>query len=559
MRILRLIGVVLFMLHSASVFAQTVLFHNFNGYTLTGNPGNEAVLVKFNAMLIRDGKVAAIGELAELEDVYGALTKEQRVDLNGKFVLPGLIDAHGHVLGLGQNLMLADLRDATSQSDAVAMVAKFAQGTPGAEWILGRGWNQENWTIKQFPSAESLDEISSDKPIYLTRVDGHAAWANSKALEIAGITADTVSPDGGEIIRDAQGNPTGVLIDNAMNLVEQKIPATSAQQQEEALKLAFNHLLERGITGVHDAGVDALTLSVYKDLAAKQNMPLRIYAMLSATEPKLPELLDAGHYVSADDKLTVRSVKIYGDGALGSRGAALLKPYHDAPDQHGLMVTSQERIRELYELIIPHGFQINTHAIGDRANRIVLDEYEHAFETIGGRNLRHRIEHSQIVHPDDIPRFKELNIIASMQPTHATSDKNMAEDRLGKARMKGAYAWQTFEKQGTIIAAGSDFPVELADPFFGLHAAVTRQDRDNHPEGGWYAHEKLSLEQALRAFTLDAAYAAGQEQILGTLEPGKWADFIVLDHDPFAREAAILWQNTVNATYVVGKAEYQSK
>ena len=200
-----------------------------------------------------------------------------------------------------------------------------------------------------------------------------------------------------------------------------------------------------------------------------------------------------------------------------------------------------------------------THAIGDRANRIVLDEYEHAFETIGGRNLRHRIEHSQIVHPEDIPRFKELNIIASMQPTHATSDKNMAEDRLGKARMKGAYAWQTFAEQGTIIAAGSDFPVELADPFFGLHAAVTRQDRDNQPKGGWYAHEKLTLEQALRAFTLDAAYAAGQEQKLGTLEPGKWADFIVLDHDPFTRDAAILWQNEVLATYVAGKAEFQAK
>lgn len=559
MRILRLIGFVLLMLHSGAVFAQNVLFHNFNGYTLTGKPRNEAVLVKFDAMLIRDGKVAAIGTLAELESVYGSLTEQKRVNLNGKFVLPGLIDAHGHVLGLGQNLMLADLRDAKSQSDAASMVAKFAKSVPSAKWILGRGWNQENWTVKAFPTAESLDEISSDKPIYLTRVDGHAAWANSKALEIAGITADTVSPDGGEIIRDAQGKPTGVLIDNAMNLVEQKIPAASAQQQEEALKLAFNHLLERGITGVHDAGVDATTLQVYKDLADKQAMPLRIYAMLSATEPKLPELLAAGHYVTEDDKLTVRSVKIYGDGALGSRGAALLAPYHDAPDQQGLMVTSQERIRELYDLIIPHGFQINTHAIGDRANRIVLDEYEHAFETIGGRNLRHRIEHSQIVHPEDIPRFKELNIIASMQPTHATSDKNMAEDRLGKARMKGAYAWQTFAEQGTIIAAGSDFPVELADPFFGLHAAVTRQDRENQPKGGWYAHEKLTLEQALRAFTLDAAYAAGQEQQLGTLEPGKWADFIVLDHDPFARDAAILWQNEVLATYVAGKAEFQAK
>ncbi len=557
MTFLRVSLVVYFLFFSGLGVAKTIIFHNFQGYTLTGQPGNDSELMQFSAMLVRNGKISAVGSLTSLESAYGDFKNIEAIDLHGKVVLPGIIDAHGHVLGLGQNLQQADLRNASSELNAVQITQTFAQANSDSSWVIGRGWNQENWPSRAFPTANALDEAISDRPVYLTRVDGHAGWANSKALELAGITASTVSPDGGEIIRDAQGNPTGVLIDNAMSLVEQHLPAANITAQKQALNAAFRHLLKLGITSVHDAGISADNFKAYQELA-NNKLPMRIYGMLSANEPALPELLAQGPYQTDDDRLSVRSVKIYADGALGSRGAALLAPYHDAPNQQGLMVTSAETIRSLYQLIIAAGFQINIHAIGDKANRIALDEFEHAYNTIGGRSLRHRIEHAQIVHPKDLIRFKQLDIIASMQPTHATSDKNMAEDRLGKARMEGAYAWQTFAQQGTIVAAGSDFPVELANPFFGVHAAVTRQDRDNQPTNGWYAHESLTLAQALRAFTLDAAYAAGQEQVLGSLEPGKWADFIVLDENPFTQNTTALWQNNVVATYVAGHAEYQA-
>lgn len=531
----------------------TQLYHNANGYTLVGEPGAEAKLQQFSVLVVSAGKVVAIGD----ETLIAKHPDAQKIDVKDQTLLPGITDAHGHVLGLGDYLRQADLREASSETDAAKRVQQFAQANQDNEWVIGRGWNQELWPSKSFPTKASLDEVVANRPVVLTRVDAHAVWANSEALKRAGITATTIDPDGGEIIRDANGEPTGVLIDNAMGLVERMIPQADEAQLKASFNAAFEHLLALGITGVHDAGISARELKVYRELAETGELPVRIYGMLAATEPTLPELLKQGHINTADDKLSIRSVKVYADGALGSRGAALLEPYSDAPNQRGLMVTSEEDIRALYELIIPADFQINIHAIGDRANRVALDEFERAFPLIGGRALRHRIEHAQVVHPDDLARFAELDVIASMQPTHATSDKNMAEDRLGKARMEGAYAWQTLLDSGAMIAAGSDFPVELANPFFGVHAAVTRQDRDNQPQGGWYAHEKMTVEQALRTFTLDAAYASHQEQVIGSLEPGKWADFIIVDQDPFAAQPAILWQTNVMATYVAGKLQYQ--
>ena len=537
---------------SASAVADT-LYTNMKGYTLTSPAGEHAVLQEFSSMLVENGKIQAIGSDALVQRFTET---DNTVDMKGKTVLPGLTDAHGHVQSLGNSLLQVDLRDTSSVSAAVQKVRAYAGEQPQMEWITGRGWNQEQWQQKVFPTASHLDEVVSDRPVWLMRVDAHAGWANTEALRLAGIDKDTVAPDGGEIIRDEQGNPTGVLVDNAMQLVEDIIPEPSLEQQRAAYELAFRHLVKLGITSVHDAGINSDEISIYKGLQNQGRMPLRVYGMIAATEPKLAQLLAEGPYQSNDQKLTIRSVKIYADGALGSRGAALIEPYSDDHDNHGLMVTSEEKIRDLYELIIPHGFQINTHAIGDRANRVVLENMAEIYEELGGRNLRNRIEHAQIVHPDDLKRFNELNLIASMQPTHATSDKNMAEDRLGSERMAGAYAWQTLLDQGTVIAAGSDFPVELANPFYGLHAAVTRQDRDNMPAGGWYAEEKMSLKQALRSFTIDAAYSAWQEKSLGSLEPGKWADFIVLGQDPFAVDSSDIWQTQVEQTYVAGERVY---
>lgn len=535
---------------SANLFADT-LIHNVNGYTFDTNER----LQKFDSIIIDEGKVKKVGNNLDKNFDGGKV-----IDGQGKTMLPGLIDGHAHFMGLGFNLLKVDVRGIGSADATAKKVANYVKANPKLEWIIGRGWNQVLWPDKQFPTAKDLDEYVTDKPVVLTRVDGHAVWLNSKAMEVAGIDKHSVSPDGGEIVKDENGEPTGVLIDNAEALIWQKVPEESAQKWELAFDKVNDHLLSLGITSVHDAGVGYRGYQFFNKKLADGDFKVRVYGMLSGADAKLGEMLDKGFINDSQDLLSIRSVKIYGDGALGSRGAALLVPYDDDKENSGLLVTKPETLRVLFDEIFDHDFQINIHAIGDRANKIALDEFEFAYKNKPeAKQFRNRIEHAQVVHLDDIPRFKQLAVLPSMQPTHATSDKNMAEARIGKERLKGAYAWQTFLRQGSKVVSGSDFPVELANPFFGLHAAVTRQDRENQPEQGWLSHESLSLEQALKSFTLDAAYGAHQEQKLGSLQPGKWADFILVNKDIFNMPAADLWKTEVLETWVAGKPLYIAK
>ena len=530
-----------------SLASASTLIDNVRGYTLN----DKGELIRFKRILINHGKVISL-------DPSSVPNKATVINAQNAVMMPGLIDAHGHLLGLGGNLLEVDLRDSKSMSQAAQWVADYALAHMDQDWIKGRGWNQELWSDRAFPTAKALDKVIDNKPVWLSRVDGHAAWVNTKALRLAGITRDTKDPAGGQIIRDAQGNPTGVLIDNAMDLVARVMPTESTKQYQAQLNAAGEHLLSVGITAMHDAGVGHHVYDFYLARAAAQTLPVRIYAMLSATDPQLDDMLDTGRIRSADDFLSIRSVKAYGDGALGSRGAALLKPYSDAPHQHGLLLTQPDDFPKIFQKVLGAGFQLNFHAIGDKANRMVLDEFEKTFATVGGQSLRNRVEHAQVIDVNDLPRFAQLNVLPSMQPTHATSDKNMAEARIGKARMAGAYAWKTLVDSGIAMPLGSDFPVELANPFYGLHAAVTRQDRNNQPLKGWYPEQALSVQQAFKGFTLDAAYAAHMEDTLGTLTPGKWADFILVDQDIFSIAPQDIWKTKVMQTWLAGEKVFDA-
>ena len=541
----KIITFTLLWLLSSLVFGDTTLLSNINGYTLDANRN----LVRFTALQFTDDRVDRVFQTGDtLPD-----SVDSTIDGDGKTLIPGLIDAHGHVLNYGLSLLRVDLVATTTELEAAERVARFDNANPELEWIQGRGWNQVLWDSNSFPNAASLDALIPDKPIWLTRVDGHAGWANSAAMELAGITRQTEDPNGGQIIRDENGDATGVFIDNAMALIRRNIPPLTIEETKYALSTALSSLAKVGLTSVHDAGVGSGAIAAFKQLANEQAMPIRVNVMISSGDESYEQLLANGHYKSADDTLSINSVKIAADGALGSRGAALIDDYSDEPGNKGLLLLDQERLEYLMRAAMNAGFQVNTHAIGDAANMIVLDTYEQLIRESNTGDLRHRVEHAQVLRYEDIVRFSELGVIPSMQSTHATSDKNMAQDRLGEVRIEGAYAWRKLMDTGARIANGSDFPVESPNPFFGLHAAITRQDKDNQPEGGWFPEESMTTEEAFASFTIDAAYAGHQETLLGTLESGKKADFILLDQDIFEISPTEIWKTQVLKTWVNGK------
>jgi predicted amidohydrolase YtcJ len=537
-----------------AVQAADLLVDNVNGYTLDSH----GKLQHFQALLVDQGKVVATGSHAELASRAG---DAKVIDGHGKTLLPGLIDAHGHVLELGYARNNVDLAGTKSLDEALAKVKAYAAAHPEAKWILGSGWNQEIWKLGRFPTAKELDTAVADRPVWLSRVDGHAGWANSAAIKLAGVDKASKDPNGGRIERDAGGNPTGVFVDGATALIDAKVPPPTPQQKAAALDTALAEMASVGLTGVGDAGIDLANYTLYRQYADQHKLTARIYAMIRGTGDDFDTISKDGPLIGyGNDFLTVRAVKLFADGALGSRGAAMLAPYSDDPHNRGLLFLKPAELTAEIGKALGKGYQVAIHAIGDHANREVLDSYAAAYKTHpDGIARRNRVEHAQIVSLKDIPRFVPLQLIASMQPTHATSDMNMAEDRIGHERIKGAYAWQRFLKQGTIVAGGSDFPVESPNPFYGLYSAITREDHAGQPPGGWYPDQDMTPAEALRAFTLDAAYAEHAEKTLGTLEPGKWADFILIDHDIFKDPASKIWNTKVLQTWVGGKQVYAAQ
>lgn len=502
------------------------------------------------------GAILAVGDATALLKRY---PKAARIDVGAATVVPGLIDAHGHVAGLGLTKLRANLVDTRSKAEVLQRLRDFARDLPPEAWLLGRGWDQNDWPDKQFPSAADLDAIFPDRPVWLRRVDGHAAWGNTAAMRIVkrDLRGDW-QPEGGQIRRDAQGAPTGVFVDAAMDLVESVMPAMDPVTAERALVLGMQSAVEHGLTGVHDAGVSLSQLQGYQRLADRGAMPLRVYAMADGDSAALDALCRNGLYRHAGGRLEMRALKLYADGALGSRGAAMLDPYSDDDANRGLLLMKPEELARVTTKARDCGVQVATHAIGDRGNREVIDAYAKALGVARPAEYRWRIEHAQVLTLTDLPRLAPMGIIASMQPTHATSDMPWAEARVGGERIVGAYAWRQLRDSGTRLALGSDFPVESVDPRLGLYAATARADAAGMPVGGWHPEEKLTAYEALRGFTLDAAYAGFAETRVGSLVPGKRADFVVLTKDPLAIPPAQLRTLGVHSTYVDGRPVYQA-
>ena len=510
----------------------------------------DSTFSKATALAVKDGKFALVGDSAT---VFSQYTADSVINAEGKALYPGLYDAHAHFYGLGQMLDQADLVETQSAEEVVERLKKYQAAHPDRVWIIGRGWDQNDWTTKKFPTKEILDKAFPNNPVYLTRIDGHAAWVNSKALQLGKITAAT-KVEGGAIPLQ-NGQPTGILVDNAMRLARTANPQPTPEEIKNILLKAQEVCFSYGLTNVGDAGLSPELIDIIDDLQKKGQLKIRLYPMVSISQENVDKMLKKGVYVT--DRLNVRSFKIYADGALGSRGACLLQPYADAPETTGFLLMSPSELENYIKQIANSDFQANTHCIGDSANRLMLNLYAKYLK--GKNDRRWRIEHAQIVDLADVPTFGNFNILPSVQPTHATSDMYWAGERLGKAREKNGYAFRALFEQNGKITFGTDFPVEAVSPFYTFHSAVYRQDAKGFPNGGYQMEGALSREQTLRGMTIWAAYGNFEENKLGSIEVGKAADFIILEKDLMTAPATQLRDIKVWKTFVAGEKVFEQK
>jgi len=560
---MRIIATIVFVLLSFSAGVVTpdtadLILINGNIYTVNQKqPRAEAIAIKGDRIIF-------VGSNGDAKKLQAAATRV--IDLHGETVLPGLTDAHYHFIGVGLREMNLNLEGITNLQDFLTKVkARVDQAKPG-EWVTGRGWIETFWTPPMFPTRSDLDKISPDNPVFLTRADGHGAVANSAALKIGGVTKESKDPFGGQIIRDKQtGEPTGMLLDNAQGLVTRHIPEAAEGNTEQAMILANQRSIMLGWTQVQDPGGSFRDVEVYKKLYGEGKLKLRIYKAVFGPGAEARRLLSEGPIIEAfNNHLNVRTIKVVSDGALGSRGAALLAPYSDSPDSKGFLRVKEEDLLPMLEEALRKGIQVETHAIGDYANRFILDEYEKALSAVpkSQRKIaepRWRDEHSQIINPSDIPRFAKLGIIPSMQPSHAIGDLHFAPSRLGLDRLNGAYAWQSLLKTGVIIPGGSDAPVERGEPMIEFYAAVARKDIRGFSGEGWHPEEKVTREQALQMFTIWPAYAAFEESLRGSIEVGKLADLTILSADIMKIPEMEILKTQCLMTVIGGEVVYERK
>ncbi len=518
-----------------------LIVHNAIVYTVNSQ------FVVAEAFAVKNGKFVGIGSS---KDILAGYTARQTVDAGKKPVYPGFYDPHSHFLGLGQMLGQCDLVETRSYEEIIERLKKFAAEHPENQWIIGRGWDQNDWDVKVFPTKDLLDKAFPDKPVLLTRIDGHAALINSKAIQLAKISPASKVSGGDVEVMD--GQLTGILVDNAMGLARRVIPSATEKEKQTMLLAAQKECVKYGLTTVSDAGLNQDDIELIDKMQRQGSLQIRNYVMVSLGIRNLEYFIKKGIYKT--DRLNVRSFKLYADGALGSRGACLLKPYSDEPSKTGFLLLSPAELERSLTAIYNSGYQANTHCIGDSANRLILNIYGKLLK--GKNDRRWRIEHAQVVSTEDVPKFGRYSVIPSIQATHATSDMYWAGDRLGKERVQTAYAFQDLLKQNSLIANGSDFPVEYVNPLFGFHSAVARQDDKNYPDGGFQMENALTREQALKAMTIWSAFANFEEKERGSIEPGKMADFVILEADIMKAPKEKLRSIKVINTFIGGQKVY---